>query len=55
MSNEIEKAVQEVSENFDAIIGSLKYQAEIKKAYYDELIISGFTEVQALEIVKAQP
>lgn len=41
-------------EIFDAIIKEYPVYAKQYKAYYDALVSVGFTDVQALEIVKIQ-
>jgi phenylacetate-coenzyme A ligase PaaK-like adenylate-forming protein len=50
--NEMRSFVKDVIENWDAYREHLEFQAKSAKAFYDSLISQGFTEKQALEIVK---
>jgi hypothetical protein len=46
-------AIKEAKDRLDMMIESIKIHVQIQKVYFDELVKVGFTEGQALEIVKA--
>lgn len=53
--SELEMAIQELTSNLPIMIESAKISAKVLKAKYDSLTAEGFTEQQALEIIKARP
>ncbi|KHD86365.1 hypothetical protein NG54_03350 [Heyndrickxia ginsengihumi] len=52
---ELEMALDEARGQLPYLIESTVIQGKILKAKFDNLIAAGFTEEQALEIVKARP
>ena len=53
--NEYEKSIDALKEAIPYAIEEWSYKADFLKSKYDSLIKSGFTEEQALEIVKSRP
>lgn len=49
---QIEMAIKELKANLPSMIEFGKLAAKQHKAYYDSLVKEGFTENQAIEIVK---
>lgn len=47
------EAINELKMSLPSIIESISLSVKIQKAYFEELVNSGFTEEQALGIVKA--
>ncbi|GIN37806.1 hypothetical protein [Heyndrickxia oleronia] len=52
---EMEMAIDELKRNLPFFIQSTAVTAEVLKAKYDSLVSKGFTEQQALEIIKVRP
>lgn len=52
---EMEMAIDEMRRNLPFLIQNAALQAEFLKAKYDSLVTQGFTEKQALEIIKTRP
>lgn len=52
---EMEMAIDEMRRNLPFLIQNAALQAEFLKAKYDSLVTQGFTEQQALEIIKTRP
>lgn len=52
---EMEMAIDEVKRNLPYMIQSAAISAKVLKAKYDSLVSEGFTEKQALEIIKTRP
>lgn len=52
---EMEMAIDELKGNLPYIIQNAALQAQLLKVKYDSLINEGFTEKQALEIIKCRP
>ncbi|WP_085829049.1 hypothetical protein [Clostridium massiliodielmoense] len=50
----LKNACKEMIENFEIYVEAYKMAAKYEKAYYDELVKEGFSEQQALEIIKHQ-
>lgn len=52
---EMEMAIDEMKRNLPYLIKNAAVQAQFLKAKYDNLVSQGFTEQQALEIIKTRP
>ncbi len=52
---EMEMALDELKGNLPYMIQNVTIAAKVFKAKYDSLVMEGFTEEQALEIVKTRP
>lgn len=52
---EMEMAIDELKRNLPFFIQSAAVTAKVLKAKYDSLVSEGFTEQQALEIIKVRP
>lgn len=50
--SDLEAAIIELKENTDGLIKYYAITASLKRAYYESLIESGFSEEQALELCK---
>ncbi|MFS0562588.1 hypothetical protein AB1K91_17820 [Terribacillus sp. 179-K 1B1 HS] len=53
--SEIKQALVAFLENAADLMEFKAEQAKLKKNYFDHLVKSGFTETQALDIVKSDP
>lgn len=53
--NEMAMAIKEMTRNLPYFIQNASIQAKVLKAKYDNLVSQGFTEHQALEIIKTRP
>lgn len=54
-TNEMAMAIEEMTRNLPYFIQNASIQAKVLKAKYDNLVSQGFTEQQALEIIKTRP
>ncbi|MEC1373405.1 hypothetical protein P9D39_03645 [Heyndrickxia oleronia] len=52
---EMEMAIDELKRNLPYFIQSTAVTAKVLKAKYDSLVSEGFTEQQAIEIIKVRP
>nr|WP_259547921.1 hypothetical protein [Heyndrickxia oleronia] len=52
---EMEMAIDELKRNLPYSIQSTAVTAKVLKAKYDSLVSEGFTEQQAIEIIKVRP
>lgn len=52
---EMEMAIDEVKKNLPYLIQNAALSAKFIKSKYDSLVAEGFTEKQALEIIKTRP
>ncbi|GAA0115712.1 hypothetical protein [Clostridium senegalense] len=47
------EAMQDLKDDLNNIFEKIKVTVEIERRYFEELISQGFTDLQALEIIKA--